>query len=355
MRLTDSRSSFVRLLEGKTNGLLRSFLIPLSAVYACLMRLRRSAYGAGILRSHRLSAPVISVGNLTTGGTGKTPMVEWVVRWLLKSGKKPAVLSRGYRAEGIGDDEGKNDETVMLERSLPNVPHYAHPDRVRSGRKAVSEGADCLVLDDGFQHIRVHRDVNLVLLDALEPFGGGVLPAGRLREPLSSLRAADAVILTRVDAIPREQLDHLRRRVSRLTNDLPIIETIHRPKRLITAEGTEAEPYGQINGRRVGIFCGLGNPRGFLKTVEMLGAEIVGAYFLPDHFGYPDKALAHIAEDFSRSDVEVVLTTEKDVVKIGERWPDSLPLRILRVEIAFTTGQNHLEEMLQNRLAQWRP
>ena len=287
-------------------------------------------------------------------------MVEWLVRWLLRHGRRPAIFSRGYKAPssaGTGT-AGKNDEALLLEKKLPDVPHYADPDRARSARRAVEAGADCLVLDDGFQHLRMHRDVNLVLLDATRPFGGGrLLPAGSLREPLSVLRESDAVILTRADVIADEKRGNLRERVRGLAGDKPVFEAIHRPERLLALDGKAADPPEKIAGRRVGVFCGIGNPRGFLGTVERLGAEIVSAHLLPDHFGYTDACLARIAEDCARAGGDCALTTEKDAVKIGSvlTWPGPVPLRILRIEIAFTAGREKLETMLEETLARWHP
>jgi len=355
MRITDSRGFFVRALYGSATGLAPAFfrllMVPAAAVYGTVTWLRRRFYRRGVLPVGRLGVPVVSVGNLTSGGTGKTPVVEWVVRWLLRNGGKPAVLSRGYGGTVTSAAPGKNDEALMLARSLPGVPHYPDPDRLRAGRSAVAAGADCLVLDDGFQHLRVHRDVNLALIDALDPFGGGwVLPAGTLRESVSCLREADAVILTRVDTVSESELGRLRERLHRLAPQVVLCETTHRPTHLVTVGSTETEPPERIAGRKVFLFCGIGNPRGFLRTVERLAAEPVAVHFLPDHFSYRREDLARIAEDCTRAGAEVALTTEKDAVKIGGKWPGRLPLLALRVEIDFTAGQEQLEALLKNGL-----
>jgi tetraacyldisaccharide 4'-kinase len=348
MRLTDSRQFWARAVRrrgGAPAALL--LLTPAALVYGFAMRLRREAYREGTFQVQKLGAPVISVGNVTVGGTGKTPMVQWIARWCLSNGRKPAILSRGYGARGGAAAQKKNDEALLLERELPLVPHYADPDRAAAGRRAVAAGADCLLLDDGFQHLRVHRDLNLVLVDALDPFGGGrVLPAGALREPLDCLRDADAVVLTRADALGRAALEKVRQQTRALMPGKPIIEAAHRAVALTLASGVEAEPLEWLSGRRVFLFCGLGNPEGFLHTVRKLGAEIAGAHFFPDHFAYRGREMTALAEECLRERADCALTTEKDAVKISA-WPGAAPLRVLEVGIELTAGQAQLENMLK--------
>lgn len=355
MRLTDSRGLLVRVLEGSARGLvptlIRALLIPLSLVAGVLLTLRRWAYEAGLLKVHKLNVPAISIGNLTVGGTGKTPLAAWLAGWLREQGRNPAVLSRGYGAAKpkAPDAEIKNDERLLLERTLPHVPHYASPDRVKAAREAVAAGADCLVLDDGFQHLRVERNVNLVLIDALNPFGGGwLLPAGLLREPLGALRAADAVILTRADAVPAEERQMLRQRIARTARDRPILEAAHRPTHLTLPED---KPLDTLAGRKVYLFCGLGNPWGVVKTVEQIGANIVGARFFRDHFHYRNGDLARLAEECSRAGAQYAVTTLKDAVKIGGAWKGATPLCILHVTFEFTTDTHELEAMLRAALS----
>ena len=362
MDLIDSRSFVVRALYGSPRGqtrrgpvlggVFRLLMILPALLYALVMAVRRFAYAHGMLRVHKLGVPVISVGNLSSGGTGKTPMVEWVARWLQAQGRKPATLSRGYRSESVGSKKGQNDEALMLTRSLPDVPHYADPDRVRSGKKAIADGADCLVLDDGFQHMRIHRDVNIVLLDAIEQFGCHLtLPAGTLREMPGALGNADAIILTRVDAIPAPDLERLLASCGKLSRGKTLCKTIHSPKQIRPINGTEGTSPENLAGQKVGLFCGIGNPWGFLATVQNLEAEVVSLHFLPDHCPYDETQLARLAERFDMHGADIVLTTEKDAVKIGNRWPGKTPLHILSVEIAFIAGQEQLEELLRTEIA----
>jgi len=353
MRLTDSRGFWERVLlrNGGTSALLRFMLSPPALLYGLATRARRKAYHAGILRARALDVPVVSVGNVTVGGTGKTPMVQRIARWYAQNGRKPAILSRGYAARTAGPRGKRNDEALLLERTLPQIPHYAGADRVANGRKAIAAGADCLVLDDGFQHLRIRRDLNLVLLDAQDPLGGGrVLPAGALREPPSCLQDADAIVLTRADAVGRLALDAARRRVRACVREKPIFEAVHRAVGLTLADGAAAEPSGWLSGRKVFVFCGIGNPAGFLRTVAQLGAEIVAARFLPDHFAYRGRDLAGLAEDCVSERADCAVTTEKDAVKLGA-WPGIVPLRVLKVEIEFTAGQAQFEDLLRNALS----
>jgi len=349
MRLTDSREFWVRAVRRSSGApaALLLLLAPAGLVYGFAMRLRREAYREGTFQARKLGAPVISVGNVTVGGTGKTPMVQWIARWCLRNGRKPAILSRGYGARGDAAAGKKNDEALLLDRELPQAPHYADPDRMAAGRRAIAAGADCLLLDDGFQHLRLHRDLNLVLVDALDPFGGGrVLPAGALREPLNCLRDADAVVLTRADALGHVALEKVRQQTRALLPGKPIIEAAHRAVALTLGTGVEAESVEWLSGRRVFVFCGLGNPDGFLHTVSKLGAEIAGAHFFPDHFAYRGRDVAALAEECVNERADCALTTEKDAVKIGA-WPGLAPLRVLKVEIALTAGQAQLESMLK--------
>jgi len=295
-----------------------------------------------------MDVPVISVGNLTVGGTGKTPMVEWLVRRLAENGRRPAVLSRGYGARTAG----KNDEAMVLERHLPRVPHFAKAGRVRAADEARAGGADCLVLDDGFQHLRMARDLDIVMIDATDPAGNGrMLPAGSLREPFSCVRNADALVLTRTDVVDESQLEKLRARVGALAPRAAVMATAHHPKALLLPDGREAESLDWLSGRRVYVFCGIGNPDGFLRTVAQLSADIVAATFLPDHFSYGDNDLAALAAACARAGAEVAVTTEKDAVKLAKAWPGPLPLRALRIAMVVTSGAERLEDMLRTAVS----
>ena len=190
------------------------------------MRLRNKLFDFGIKRAHRLDRPVISIGNITTGGTGKTPAVQWIARRLITAGHRPASLLRGYT---VGAST-QSDEAILLERSL-KIPVIANPDRVAAGRQLIvtHPEIDVILLDDGFQHRRLYRDLNLVLIDATNPFGyGHVLPRGMLREPLAGLRRADVLIVTRSDLIEGDQLNELKSRLRQFNPTAPILQSRHR-------------------------------------------------------------------------------------------------------------------------------
>ena len=307
--------------------------------YAAVMRLRRWAYRRGLLARDRAAVPVICVGNLTTGGTGKTPMVVWVVRTLEGLGRRPAVLTRGYKAV-----RGASDEAELL-RHLTGANVVVNPDRVAGAATAVANGADVLVMDDGFQHLHLCRDLDIVLIDATNPFGGGCcLPVGRSREPLSALRDAGAIVLTRTDVAAEAQVEKLRRRLERLAPQASLHAAVHAPVKIIDHEGRPQAPQC-LAGRKVFAFCGIGNPRGFLATVEGLGASLVGHLNLRDHVRYKPILLETVCRLADARGADVLLTTQKDGVKLAAFSIDR-PIWQLAIEIEITEGRRELEERI---------
>ncbi len=304
---------------------------------------RNRAFDRGWKTVHRAAVPVVSVGNLTLGGTGKTPCVEYVAGFYRGLGVRVAVLSRGY-----GSEAGRNDEAMVLEENLPDVPHLQDPDRAAAAGRAVEElESELLVLDDGFQHRRLHRDLDVVLIDATRPPQRDYsFPRGTLREGAGSLRRAGAVVLTRCDQVPAGEVDVLRGWLDRRFSGTPVAVTEHRPTELIG--GDEPEPVAAVNGRAVGGFCGIGNPLAFRRTLEQLGAAVVEFRAFPDHHPYtrPD------VDDLARWAAALppgapVLTTQKDWVKL--RVPDlgGRPLRAVRVGLAFRDGQDGFDAALR--------
>lgn len=295
--------------RGPAAGALRLALAGASLPYAALARLRRWAYGQGVFEVRAVDVPVISVGNLTTGGTGKTPMAAWIVRRLGEAGRRPAVLIRGYKAR-----RGKSDEAQLLLR-LCGVPVVVNPDRVRGAVRAIAEGADVLVLDDGFQHRRLWRDLDVVLIDAANPFGfGWCLPRGLLREGLHALRDAGAVVITRSDAVPAEKVHALRRRINELAPGASVHAAVHRPTALIAPDGAEHPP-AELAGRRVFAFCGIAQPASFFRTLRRLGA-VLAARPLNDHVAYTSSLEARLRDEAEHARPDVLVTTQKDYVKL---------------------------------------
>ncbi len=281
-------ASYLRLIRGESRGIFsavaRAGLTVASLGYAAGVSVRNRGFDRGRRPVERVEVPVVSVGNLTLGGTGKTPMVEFAARWLRRQGRRVAILSRGYGQEG-----GLNDEGRVLEENLPDVPHLQDRDRVKIARIAVEElEAEVLVLDDGFQHRRLARDLDLVLLDALDPFGQGRLfPRGLLREPVASLRRAGVVVLSRADLVDEDRRRAIRREAERGAGPIGLawVEARHAPIDLVDADG-QTHPLSDLDGRAVLAFCGLGNPEGFRRTLEGLEVELRGFRAFPDHHPY---------------------------------------------------------------------
>lgn len=340
--------AFKRLVRGETRGpvpgVARAGLAAASLVYGVGVRVRNLAFDRGWKPAFRAGVPVVSVGNLTVGGTGKTPMVEWVARWYRRHGLRVAVLSRGY---GRDPSAGLNDEAMVLEENLPDVPHLLDPDRVASARIAVGElESQLLVLDDGFQHRRLARDLDLVLLDALEPFGlGRLLPRGLLREPVGSLRRAGLVVLTRADQIDGESLRATRAEAERRAGALRWVVTRHAPI-AVTGHGIGDEPVESLSGRAVAAFCGIGNPLGFRRTVEPLVGKLVDLRVFPDHHLYTARDVSDLIAWVHSTRADLALTTQKDLVKL--RAPDlgGVALRALRIGLDVLDGGDLLDSAL---------
>jgi tetraacyldisaccharide 4'-kinase len=308
----------------------RYLLVPLAPFYRGAVALRSAAYRRGWRRRSRLDVPVISVGNLTFGGTGKTPTVIALARELARMGRRPAVLTRGYRRLEdeqqvvIGPDPRQSaaevgDEPLEMARRLPGVPVVVDADRVRGGTEALRLGADVVLLDDGFQHLRLERDLDLVLIDAGDPWGGGRLPPlGRLREPLNGLQRADAVVVTKVPAEWRPVVADIEACVDRLAPTLQVFVSRLRPSRVhVPGEGWKKP--GVLDERKVFAFAALARPEGFAATLNEAGAEVAGARWFPDHHAYTEEDVRE-AVDRAAAASAVPVTTAKDAVKIP---PDS--------------------------------
>ena len=335
MSLLPDAESFKRIVSGADSSargrVSRALLGPLGAAWTGVMAVRNAAYDAGLLATYAAPVPVVSVGNLSLGGTGKTPLVAWLVRRLLRAGHSPAIVSRGYgAARGAVSDEAA--ELALL---LPGTPHLADADRVAGARAAARAGARVVVLDDGFQHRRLRRDLDLVAIDATDPFGcGHVFPRGLLRERLAGLSRAHAAILTRATAVPPERRDQIRTRlVEACAGRCPGVwaEASHAPVALRDAAG-EREELGWLAGRAVVGFAGIGNPAAFRDTLLALGADVVAFRNFADHHAYgadDTRALARLAETHGAA---ALVTTLKDMVKITMHGPAP---RLLALEIAI--------------------
>ena len=321
------------------------FLRVPAALFGAAVTLRRALYDAGVLSAHRLGVPVVCVGNLSTGGTGKTPMCALVAERLARRGLRPGILSRGY-----GASHGPNDEALLLERLLPGVPHVQDRDRVHGGRLLVEQGCGSIVLDDGFQHRRLHRDLDLVLVDATRPWGlpapsrGGapvraLLPRGLLREPPSSLARAAAIVLTRVSQAEAGDLERLEREIERFAPGKPILRADHRPARLRDESGS-VHALDSLAGREVDLASGIGNPESFERSVRALGARVRTHRVFPDHHGYIAGDLANLGVDR-----RALVFTAKDAVKLTSAGTRFLALE---VDLVLTSGEAVLEALLDS-------
>ncbi|MBL8725589.1 MAG: tetraacyldisaccharide 4'-kinase [Planctomycetes bacterium] len=310
---------------------LRAALWPFGLAYGAAMAVRNWAFDAGLRRSHRLPVPVVSVGNLTVGGTGKTPTVQWLCARARAAGKRPGVLARGYgRAPGAE----LNDEGAMLQAALPWLLQEQDPDRVAAGARLLARGADFVVLDDGLQHRRLHRDLDLVCLDARMPFGNGLcLPAGDLREFRSGLRRAGLVLLTRAEGLDAAAIAARAQKVRDLAGQehLPVHATSHGPVAVRSEPDGTAVPLATLRGQPVVLLSAIARPGSFRATVEGLGARVVQELRHRDHHRFT-AAEAAAAVALAERAGGWLLTTEKDAPKLRGC---GVPFRVLRIALTF--------------------
>jgi tetraacyldisaccharide 4'-kinase len=309
----------------------------------------------------RLEAPVISVGNLTMGGTGKTPCVLHLAEALRARGRKPGILTRGYARRspekelvvgpGVAVPARRTGDEAQIFLRSAVAPVGIGGDRFRTGTALHRDfGADVLLLDDGFQHVQLARDADIVLLDALNPFGGGgVFPMGRLREPIMALARAQVVVITRCEF---SDLARAIERQVRIWNPAaPVFQARLEPEAWVTASGRRY-PVSEPPFKRAAGFCGLGNPQSFRRTLEELGIRLADWVEFPDHHRYSPSEVRHLAAQFSAKGADAVLTTEKDIVNLCDEADGLLaPLRLyfLRVKMAIDREEEFLRE-IENRI-----
>jgi tetraacyldisaccharide 4'-kinase len=314
--------------------------------YGVVMAVRQQLYARGFWQAVRVPVPVISVGNLTLGGTGKTPCVEAVARWLREQGHAVTILSRGY-----GVESGPNDEAMVLEHNLPDVPHLQGRNRIETAMTAIHElESEVLLLDDGFQHQRLHRDLDIVLLDATKPITSEYLfPRGTLREPLSALRRVHVAILTRCEQATLESITTQRDWLAANYPHLCVVEADHQPLELINGEDTQA--LSTLQGVHVVAFCGLANPEAFRQTLTTLGAEIVDFIRYPDHHPYTRADVEDLAKRMSALPAHGLgVTSQKDFVKLRTANLGGRPLWAVRIGMRFRRGLAELHQELRQRL-----
>ena len=313
--------------------ILRRSLWPLSWVYGTGVLARDALFRLGLRRVHRLSVPVISVGNLTVGGTGKTPLVAYLVAQALRLGRKPGVLARGYRR---APGEALNDEGKLLEARFEDLPQVQEPDRVTGGERLIREsGIDLIILDDGFQHRRLHRDRDVVCIDANDPFPFGLLPAGDLRELPGALSRADVVVLTRAAGKSEANIEERRRRLSEIAGkDLPVYAADHVPSSLVAMPGSDQRPLTVLSGQRVLLLSAIARPDSFEATARRLGCDVVGHVRRRDHHRHTGAELGAVLAQAARESA-VLLVTEKDEAKLAGMPGTRL---VLRIDLEFLFG-----------------
>jgi len=348
------REAYLRLIRGQNRGLGAGLALAglrvASLAYGAAVYCRNFGYDRGLLRSYQASVPVVSVGNLTLGGTGKTPMVEWLARWFRRRGLRVAILSRGY-----GRAQGLNDEGRVLEENLPDVPHLQDPDRVALAHVAAHElNSELIILDDALQHRRLARDLDVVLLDALDPFGlNRLFPRGLLREPVGALKRAGLVVLSRADLVPEPARAAFRDVAERKAGPVRWVEARHSPRDLVDGEG-HSSPLDQVAGKSVAAFCGIGNPEGFRRTLLPLCGKLLDLRVFPDHHPYAASDVGSLETWARDRGADLVLTTQKDLVKLRASVLGPSPLRALRIGLEIMTGGEIMDDILA-RLVPIRP
>jgi tetraacyldisaccharide 4'-kinase len=337
------------LVTGKIRGplavFLRACLFVLSWVYGLVTVIAAGFYR---LRPVRLKAKVISVGNITLGGTGKTTFVEYLCAQLSFAGNKIAVLSRGYkrdtRRQGV---QGMGDEPAMLQLKLPFVHVVVDKDRIRAGFKAVNDyAADTLILDDGLQQWRIGKDMEIVTIDAQNPFGNfRMLPAGFLREPIRALKRADVFVLTQIGRV--SDTENLVLKLKRINPGALIVESMHQPEGF-SKVGRPNELLGldSFKGKSVGIFSGIGNPQGFENTVCSLGINIADSFRFNDHHNYTQADLDNIVRSAQAKNLDTIITTQKDAIKIVQLKISGCRIMALNIKLKITKNEAEFNRRL---------
>lgn len=337
-------------------------LLILSFFYGFLYQLRSFLYQVKLLPAKKISTKVICVGNLTTGGTGKTPIVKKLALDLLSKGRRIVIISSGYGSKGAdpliiskGDKtqlavEQAGDESYLLARDLKKIPIIKGRNRYQAAELAQKIFApDIILLDDGFQHLQLKRDLDIVVIDALHPFGWDhLLPRGLLREPKEALQRAGAIIISRATHLPKKELLQLQKTIKEYNKKAPLFTAEHYPaylRPLFSQQGEDLLSFSSIKGKRVITFSGIGNPSAFIRTVKELGATIVDSFFFPGHHYYKQGELRNLQEEAEIKKADYLITTEKDAVKLDTRsfFPPGIEPLVLGIDISIENSKDLLD------------
>lgn len=351
--------------DGSTSGdhFLKIITRILSAFYFPIVTFRNWLYDHGVFEERRLPCPVISVGNITIGGTGKTPCVMMLARMLQQNGFRPAVISRGYGGKSrdvvnivsdgetiLLDGESAGDEPLLMAKSLRGIPVLTGAKRIVTGKAAIDQfGSNVLVCDDAMQHRQIFRDMNLVLLDnSVLKNRQHLLPRGRLREPVGGIRRASAVLLTRADEdaqISKVIADLLE------TEKIPVFKSVHSAVALISADGSASKPVSELQGKNICAFCGIANPGSFEKTLLAAGARILSFDIFPDHHHFKKPELEKLKAGFMRQNADYLLTTEKDVMRL-QKQPEFLKaVSFVRIDMEMTDPDDIFKKFILQKLS----
>lgn len=365
-----------KLVHGEQPGHFAAFLLGLlqgfSMIYGWAVRLKLRLYRHGLLKQHKLPCHVISLGNITVGGTGKTPTAQRLAMIIRDMGYRVVILNRGYRAGwrgkvGLVSDGNKiymtateaGDEAYLLAKSLPGISVVIGRDRIITGEYAVKElKADVIILDDGYQHWQLARDLDIVLIDSLNMFGNNfMLPRGTLREPLPNLDRAQVFLLTKVDQSTNDARDVIHTTLDRYNNTALVVESIHKPRCFVEIEewykGMRVTDVAleTIRGQKVLAFSAIGNPSSFEQTILDIGVAQVSGVRYADHHDYTMVEMQYIMQRAVDEKAYALVTTEKDAVKIPAEFIHSnrpLPLYVLSIAVHFTEGYEDLMGLIEN-------
>ncbi|MBR3459030.1 MAG: tetraacyldisaccharide 4'-kinase [Selenomonadaceae bacterium] len=378
-KVENLQTYFINLVHSKeVHGIFLNvfmgILYVFSVIYSRLLTMKLEGYMHGVFHRERLDCFVISLGNITVGGTGKTPTAQRLARMIQSMGYRVVILNRGYHAKWHGDvavvsdgvtlqmtaaDAG--DEAFMLAKHLPDIPVLIGAKRSVTGRYAVEKfGAEVVIMDDGYQHWQLERDLDILLVDAVNAFGTGyILPRGTLREPLSHINRANVCLMTKVDQATEGSIGHIRNTVQRCNKDALIFESVHQPRCFIplaewfdniSGEGLDVS---EFRGKHIMAVSAIGNPASFEQTLSNLGAIVVESLRYPDHYDYTLQVMEDVLQQAEAQDVEAIVVTEKDAVKIPvevvqAKW--AIPIDVICVEVTFRSGADEFQSMLKGKL-----